>query len=146
MTENAHIPGIDWSIDWREWAGIEEPAGAALIDWSRCPDAESVPDRCSGAWVVKNTRVMVRGILDNAEAGCSAEEIARDIFPSVTAEQVRRMLRFAYRAQIEAVYDQRRTPLFPRDYELEGVILPHKLAGLNKEGSQGEGYATHHYE
>jgi hypothetical protein len=47
-----------------------------VIDWSRCPDVESVPDRCSGAWVVKGTRIPVQAILDNAEAGCSAEEIA----------------------------------------------------------------------
>ena len=38
---------------------------------------------------------MVQGIVDNAEAGCSAEEIAREIFPSVTVEQVRRILAFA---------------------------------------------------
>jgi Protein of unknown function (DUF433) len=47
-----------------------------MTDWSRCPDVESVPDRCHGAWVVKDTRVMVQGIIDNAEAGCTAEEIA----------------------------------------------------------------------
>jgi hypothetical protein len=28
--------------------------------WKDCPDIESVPDRCSGAWVVKNSRVMVQ--------------------------------------------------------------------------------------
>jgi hypothetical protein len=44
---------IDWSIDWREWFDIQERDSAAMIDWSQCPDAESVPDRCGGAWVVK---------------------------------------------------------------------------------------------
>jgi uncharacterized protein (DUF433 family) len=34
------------------------------IDWSQCPDAESDPGRCSGAWVAKGTRMMVQGILD----------------------------------------------------------------------------------
>ena len=38
-----------------------------MIDWSKCPDVESVPDRCGGAWVVKGSRVMVECILDNAE-------------------------------------------------------------------------------
>ena len=66
-----------------------------MIDWSQCPDVESVPGRCSGAWVVKDTRLTVDAILNNAEAGCSAEEIAREIFPSVTVEQVRRILAFA---------------------------------------------------
>jgi uncharacterized protein (DUF433 family) len=49
-----------------------------MIDWSQCPDVESVPDRCGGAWVVKDSRVMVQGILDNA-ADASADEIA-DMF------------------------------------------------------------------
>ena len=53
---------IDWSIYWRDWFDIREPDGAALIDWSQCPDAESVPDRCGGAWVVRGTRIPVQGI------------------------------------------------------------------------------------
>jgi uncharacterized protein (DUF433 family) len=72
------------------------------IDWSRCAEVESVADRCHGAPVIKGTRVMVQGILDNYEAGCSPEEIAREIFPSVTVEQVRRVLRFACHAQLLA--------------------------------------------
>jgi uncharacterized protein (DUF433 family) len=63
------------------------------IDWSQCPDAESVPGRCSGAWVAKDSRVMVQAILDNADE-CSAEEIATEIF-ELPVEQVRRILAFA---------------------------------------------------
>ena len=63
-----------------------------MIDWSQCPEVESVPGRCSGAWVVKGTRVMVQGIIDNAE-DCSAEEIA-DMF-AVPVEIVQRILAFA---------------------------------------------------
>ena len=65
-----------------------------MIDWTNCPDVESVPDRCSGAWCVKGTRVMVQGILDNAEDGYSAEEIATEIF-ELPVEVVRRILAFA---------------------------------------------------
>jgi uncharacterized protein (DUF433 family) len=68
---------------------------AALIDWTNCPDVESVPGRCSGQPVVKGTRLTVDAILNNADAGCSAEEIATEIFEGVTVEQVRRILRFA---------------------------------------------------
>jgi uncharacterized protein (DUF433 family) len=68
------------------------------IDWSRCPDVESVPGRCSGAWVVKGTRLTVEAILDNAEE-CTAEEIATEIFEGVTVEQVRRILAFAGRGR-----------------------------------------------
>jgi hypothetical protein len=47
-----------------------------LIDWSQCKDAERVPDRCGGAWVVKGTRVPVKAILDNVMAGCTIQPIA----------------------------------------------------------------------
>jgi uncharacterized protein (DUF433 family) len=64
------------------------------IDWSQCPDVESVPGRVSGAWVLKGTRVQAQAIVDNAKAECSAEQIATEIFePPV--DQVRRVLRFA---------------------------------------------------
>jgi hypothetical protein len=54
-----------------------------MIDWSRCPDVESVHGRCSGAWVVRGTRVMVQGIIGNA-ADCSPQEMAGpDICPKL---------------------------------------------------------------
>jgi uncharacterized protein (DUF433 family) len=64
-----------------------------VIDWTRCPDVESVPDRCGGAWVVKDSRVMVHGILNNAAAGCSVAEIA-DMF-EIPSAAVRRIVAFA---------------------------------------------------
>jgi len=63
-----------------------------VIDWSKCPDVESVPGRCGGAWVAKDSRVPVHGILINAE-DASAEEVA-DMF-TLPVEQVRRILDFA---------------------------------------------------
>ena len=63
-----------------------------MIDWSRCPDVESVPGRCGGAWVAKDSRVMVEGILENAE-DCTAEEVA-DMF-DLDVDTVRRILVFA---------------------------------------------------
>jgi uncharacterized protein (DUF433 family) len=67
------------------------------IDWTNCPDAESVPGRCSGAWVVKGTRLTVDAILNNA-ADFTAEQIATELFEGVTVEQVRRILAFARRS------------------------------------------------
>jgi uncharacterized protein (DUF433 family) len=101
-----------------------------MIDWTRCPEVESVPGRCGGQPVVKGTRVLVQGILDNA-ADCTPEQIATEIFDGITADQVRRILRFAYHAQLASLYEVRRNPEFPRDYELEGVILRHKLQALD---------------
>jgi uncharacterized protein (DUF433 family) len=75
-----------------------------MIDWSKCPDVESVEGRCSGAWVVKDSRVIVEScILENAEAGCSAEEIADMFEVPGGGRVVRRILRFAYQSEITAI-------------------------------------------
>ena len=64
------------------------------IDWTNCPDVESVPGRCSGQPVVKGTRLTVDAILNNAD-DFTAEQIATEIFEGVTVDQVRRILAFA---------------------------------------------------
>jgi uncharacterized protein (DUF433 family) len=65
------------------------------IDWTQCPDVESVPGRCSGAWVVKGTRILVEGILENAEEGLTAEEIATEVYDGLEADRARRILDYA---------------------------------------------------
>lgn len=65
------------------------------IDWSHCDDVESVPGRLSGAWVVKGTRVPAQAIIDNAEDGYTAEQIATEIFDNLPLDRVRGILRFA---------------------------------------------------
>jgi hypothetical protein len=41
------------------------------------------------------------------------------------------VLHFALSAELAALYDERRLPLFPRNYELEGVIIRRKLSVLD---------------
>lgn len=65
------------------------------IDWRGCPDVESVPGRCSGAWVVKNTRILVEGILENWDGGASVEEIGDDIYDGLGAARARRIIAYA---------------------------------------------------
>jgi uncharacterized protein (DUF433 family) len=48
------------------------------IDWSACPDVERVPGRVSGQWVVVGTRILADGVIENADAGLSPEEIGDD--------------------------------------------------------------------
>jgi uncharacterized protein (DUF433 family) len=79
-----------------------------MIDWSQCPDVESVPGRCSGARVVKDSRVMVSGILDNFEADQTAREVA-SMF-SLPVATVRRVLRFALRAELDQMIQRRLSP------------------------------------
>ena len=47
----------------------------AIIDWSQCPDVESIPGKVSGAWVLKGTRMPVSAIFENLEAGANIDDI-----------------------------------------------------------------------
>ncbi len=66
------------------------------LDWSQCPAVESVPDRLSGAWVLKDTRMPVSAIFENLEAGSDIEEIVEQFH--VNREQVKEVLEFAARS------------------------------------------------
>jgi len=68
----------------------------AKLDWSQCPAVESVPDRRSGAWVFKNTRMPVSTVFENLEAGSDIDEIIEQFH--VTREQVQAVLEFAARS------------------------------------------------
>jgi uncharacterized protein (DUF433 family) len=67
----------------------------ASLDWSNCPAVESVPDRRSGAWVFRDTRMPVTTVFENLEAGSSIEEIIEQFH--VTREQIQAVLEFAAR-------------------------------------------------
>jgi len=69
---------------------------AATLDWSQCAAVESVPDRLSGAWVFKDTRMPVSAIFENLEAGSDIEEIIEQFH--VTREQIQAVLEFAARS------------------------------------------------
>lgn len=73
-----------------------------MIDWSKCPDAESVPDKMFGAWVVRGTRVPVQAVLDNADDGYTAEQIATEIYHGLPVELTRRVIAFARKAKVAA--------------------------------------------
>ena len=66
------------------------------MDWSKCPDVESIPDRLSGQWVLRDTRIPVQALIDNAGDGLTAEEIA-ELYEGAEVERARRILDFACR-------------------------------------------------
>jgi uncharacterized protein (DUF433 family) len=66
------------------------------LDWSQCPAVESVPDRRSGAWVFKDTRMPVATVFENLEVGSTIEEIIEQY--DVTREQIRSVLEHAARS------------------------------------------------
>jgi uncharacterized protein (DUF433 family) len=71
-----------------------------MIDWSRSPDVESIPGKVSGQWVIKGTRVPAQAVIDNAEDGFTAEQIATEIYEGLPIEATRRVIAFAQTAQV----------------------------------------------
>jgi uncharacterized protein (DUF433 family) len=70
-----------------------------MIDWSSCPAVERDPERVSGAWVFRGTRVPVSALFENLEDGASAFQFV-EWFPGVTREQVRDVLEHAARSAV----------------------------------------------
>ena len=64
----------------------------AMIDWHRCPEVERTPDRVSGAWVFRGTRVPVRALFENLKDGASLDDFL-EWFPGVTRAQAETVLR-----------------------------------------------------
>ena len=67
------------------------------MDWTDCNTVERDPERVSGAWVFKGTRVPVRTLFENIEAGASLDEFI-EWFQGVTREQALEVLRHAERS------------------------------------------------
>jgi len=57
------------------------------MNWADCPAVEQDPQRVSGAWVFRGTRIPVAALFQNLEDGVSLAEFA-EIFPGVTTEQI----------------------------------------------------------
>ena len=64
----------------------------ATLDWSKCPEVESIPGKRSGAWVFKGTRTPVSIVFENIE-DMSVDELVEEF--GVTREQVHAVLQFA---------------------------------------------------
>jgi uncharacterized protein (DUF433 family) len=65
-----------------------------MIDWSTCPAVERNPERVSGAWVFRGTRVPVAALFENLEDGAQVADFVQ-WFPGVSTEQVRVVLEHA---------------------------------------------------
>ncbi len=65
-----------------------------MLDWNQCPAVERTPGKVSGEWLFKNTRVPVRALFENLEAGACVDDFL-EWFPGVTREQVELVLRHA---------------------------------------------------
>lgn len=68
-----------------------------MIDWTSCSAVERDPQRVSGAWVFRGTRVPVDSLFQNLEDGADISDFV-GWFPGVTTEQVRVVLEHAARS------------------------------------------------
>lgn len=64
----------------------------ATLDWSQCPEVESIPGKVSGAWVFRGTRVPVSAIFENLKSS-SIDEVLENF--NVRRDQIQAVLDFA---------------------------------------------------
>jgi uncharacterized protein (DUF433 family) len=72
-----------------------------VIDWSSCPAVERDPERYSGAWLFRGTRVPVAALFANLEDDAPVHDFI-EWFPGVTRDQVRAVLEHAARSALTA--------------------------------------------
>ena len=72
-----------------------------MLDWRDCPAVEQSPEKVSGEWLFKGTRVPVKALFENLEGGARIGEFL-EWFPGVTREQVEMVLRHAERSLASA--------------------------------------------
>ena len=65
-----------------------------MLDWNDCPAVERSPDKVSGAWVFRGTRVPVRALFENLEAGAKVDDFLA-WFEGVNRGQVEAVLEHA---------------------------------------------------
>jgi uncharacterized protein (DUF433 family) len=68
-----------------------------MLDWTTCASVERNPDKVSGAWIFRGTRVPVTALFSNLEGGATVGEFL-EWFPGVSREQVNLVLEHASRS------------------------------------------------
>ena len=72
-----------------------------MIDWSSCLAVERDPERVSGAWVFRGSRVPVAALFESLEDGVPVGEFV-ELFPGVSLDQARAVLEHAARSALAA--------------------------------------------
>lgn len=63
-----------------------------MNDWKDCLAVERDPQRVSGAWIFRGTRVPVRALFENLEDGATVDDFL-EWFPGVQRSQVDAVLK-----------------------------------------------------
>ena len=58
-----------------------------MTTWNACPAVERDPERVSGAWVFRGTRVPVSALFENLRDGATIDQFL-ELFPGVEREQL----------------------------------------------------------
>jgi len=74
----------------------------SMIDWSTCPAVERDPQRVSGAWVFRGTRVPVSALFENLEDGADVSAFLQ-WFPGVSPDHAREVLEHAAKSALASV-------------------------------------------
>ena len=67
------------------------------MNWADCSAVERDPQRLSGVWLFRGTRVPLAALFENLQDDVSMTEFV-DLFPGVTIEQARLVLEHAARS------------------------------------------------
>jgi uncharacterized protein (DUF433 family) len=70
-----------------------------MIDWSTCQVVERDPERMSGAWLFRGSRVPISTLFENLEDGASVTDFV-EWFQGVTLGQVQAVLVHAARSAL----------------------------------------------
>jgi uncharacterized protein (DUF433 family) len=65
-----------------------------MINWNQCTAVERDPEKLSGAFVFRGTRIPVRALFENLQGGACVEDFLK-WFPGVSREQVNAVLQYA---------------------------------------------------
>ena len=68
-----------------------------MLDWATCTAVERDPQKLSGAWVFRGTRVPVSALFENLEGGATVEQFLQ-WFPGVARTQADAALEHAARS------------------------------------------------
>jgi uncharacterized protein (DUF433 family) len=71
-----------------------------MLDWANCDAVERAEHKVSGAWLFKGTRVPVRALFENLEAGATIDQFLQ-WFPGVKREHVAKVLEYAEQSLVQ---------------------------------------------
>jgi uncharacterized protein (DUF433 family) len=64
-----------------------------MLDWSQCPAVERSPEKVSGEWLFKATRVPIKTLFENLKGGAQVDDFL-EWFPGMIREQVEEVIAF----------------------------------------------------